>query len=65
MSNAKIKTKIIYSLQVHIQLCWRGYSPIYEMKNPHNPCFNCWVYEATPDFLAAFDAIIKGADRND
>jgi hypothetical protein len=35
------------------------------MKNPHNPRFNCWVYAATPDLLAAFDAALKGGNGND
>lgn len=63
MSNQNVK--IIYSLSMHIVLQKMGFSYLVEMKNPNNQKFNCWVYEATPDFLAAFDAIIKGADRND
>lgn len=62
MSNQNVK--IIYSLKLNIALQKRGFVYLMEMKNPHNPCFNCWVYAATPDFLAAFDAIIKEADRN-
>ena len=62
MSNQNVK--IIYSLSMHIVLQKMGFSYLVEMKNPNNQKFNCWVYEATPDFLAAFDAIIKGADRN-
>ena len=63
MSNQNVK--IIYYLSMHIVLQKMGFSYLVEMKNPNNQKFNCWVYEATPDFLAAFDAIIKGADRND
>ena len=63
MSNQNVK--IIYSLSMHIVLQKMGFSYLVEMKNPNNQKFNCWVYEATPDFLAAFDAIIKEADRND
>lgn len=63
MSNQNVK--IVYSLSMHIVLQKMGFSYLVEMKNPNNQKFNCWVYEATPDFLAAFDAIIKGADRND
>jgi hypothetical protein len=36
---------------------------IAEMRNPQNARFNCWVYAATPDFLAAFDALIEGGSR--
>lgn len=50
--------KIIYSLKIHIKLGQKGFHYVAEMRNPNNPQFNCWVYEATPDLLAAFDAII-------
>jgi hypothetical protein len=33
------------------------------MKNPHNPQYNCWVYAATPELLAAFDALLEGGSR--
>ena len=34
------------------------------MKNPDIPQFNCWVYEATPELLAAFDREVKRGERN-
>ena len=55
--------KIIYSLKLHLELQRRGFSFLTEMKNPNNPRFNCWVYAATPDFLAAFDALVREACR--
>ena len=60
MSNSNNKMKIVYSLRVHIQLQNMGFNHIYEMKNPNMPQFYCWVYESSPEFLAAFEAIIKG-----
>ena len=54
------KTKIIYSLRIHIELQKKGYHYITEMRNPRNPAFNCWVYEATPGLLKAFDEILGG-----
>lgn len=60
MSNVKI----IYSLRIHIALQNMGFKYQTEMKNPHNPRFNCWVYEETPEFLIAFDAILKEGERN-
>ena len=36
-----------------------------ETVNDQYDYISWWLYEATPDFLAAFDAIIKEADRND
>lgn len=59
MSN--IKTKIIYSLRIHIELQRYGFSPILEMKNPQNQKYNCWVYEETPELLELFDKIVGGA----
>ena len=61
MSN--VKYKIIYSLQIHIALQSMGFAHETEMKNPKNPRFNCWVYAATPDLLAAFDATLRGGNR--
>ena len=58
MSNQKMK--VVYSLKIHIYLQQKGFVPLTEMKNPNKPCFNCWVYAETPDFLAAFDAAIRG-----
>lgn len=61
MSNQNVK--IIYSLKLHIALQKRGFICLTEMKNPHNPQYNCWVYAATPELLTAFDALLKGGSR--
>ena len=61
MSNQNVK--IVYSLKVHIELQRRGFTFLTEMKNPQNPRFNCWVYAATPELLAAFDDALKGGTR--
>ena len=52
------KTKIVYSLRIHVALQQLGFAHITEMKNPQNPHLNCWVYAVTPDFLAAFEALM-------
>lgn len=56
MSNQKLK--IVYSLRMHLALQEQGFIYLTEMKNPQNQRFNCWVYEATPEFLRAFDRYI-------
>ena len=61
MSNQNVK--IIYSLKLHIALQKRGFICLTEMKNPHNPQYNCWVYAATPELLAAFDTLLEGGSR--
>ena len=61
MSNQELK--IVYSLKMHIALQQQGFQYLTEMKNPNNPRFNCWVYEATPQFQVAFDALLEGEDR--
>jgi hypothetical protein len=63
MPNSKVK--IVYSLRIHIALQQQGFSYMTEMKNPQNPHLNCWVYAATPDFLAAFEALVGEVCRND
>ena len=52
------KVKIVYSLRIHIALQQQGFAHITEMKNPQNPHLNCWVYAVTPDFIAAFEALM-------
>ena len=56
MQNQKLK--VVYSLRIHIELQKRGFTHITEMKNPQNQHLNCWVYAATPDFIAALDALL-------
>ena len=63
MPNTNVK--VVYSLRIHIALQQQGFSFITEMKNPQNPHLNCWVYAATPDFLAAFDALVGEVAAND
>ena len=58
MSN--LSHKIIYSLKIHIALQNMGFKSIAEMRNPQNQNFNCWVYEATPELLKAFDELLGG-----
>ena len=60
-----VKTKIIYSLRIHIALQRQGFSYIVEMRNPQNPNLNCWVYAETPEFLLAFDALVREGCHND
>ena len=62
MSNQKLK--IIYSLRIHLALQQQGFVYLTEMKNPQNMRFNCWVYEATPELLAAFYALLKEDQNN-
>lgn len=56
---SKQNFKIIYSLRIHLKLQEMGFKYLIEMKNPQNMRFNCWVYEATPQLLEAFDNILR------
>lgn len=56
---SKQNYKIIYSLRIHLELQRQGFKYLTEMKNPANMRFNCWVYEATPQLLEAFDRILQ------
>ena len=59
------KLKIVYSLRIHVALQQQGFAYVSEMKNPQNPHLNCWVYAASPDFLAAFEALMGEVRAND
>lgn len=52
------KTKIVYSLRIHVALQQQGFVHITEMKNPKNPHLNCWVYAVTPAFETVFEALM-------
>lgn len=54
--------KIVYSLRIHIKLQKLGFRYLTEMKNPQFPHLNCWVYENTPEFDQAFEALMEEAD---
>lgn len=59
-----LKTKIIYSLKVHIQLSKLGFKYVAEMRNPTNSNLTCWAYEVTEEFEQALNEILGGM-RND
>ena len=56
--------KIVYSLKIHIALMRLGFQFITEMRNPKDMRYSCWVYEATPEFLEAFDRLLKETGHN-
>lgn len=56
-----MNVKIIYSLRIHIELQKLGFQYMTEMRNPQKPTLNCWVYEATPEFLTSLEALLRGA----
>lgn len=62
---SKQNFKIIYSLRIHLKLQEMGFKYLTEMKNPQNMRFNCWVYEATPQLLEAFDNILTFGEEDD
>lgn len=62
---SKQNFKIIYSLRIHLKLQEMGFKYLTEMKNPQNMRFNCWVYEATPQLLEAFDNILTSREEDD
>lgn len=56
--------KIVYSLRRHLELRHLGFINIEEMKNPLNPRYNCWIYEATEDFMEAFRNLAEEDQKN-
>ena len=62
MSNLNVK--IVYSLKLHIALMKQGFHYVTEMRNPKDVRYSCWVYEATPEFLEAFDNLLKEAGHD-
>ena len=62
MSNLNVK--IVYSLKLHIALMKQGFQYVTEMRNPKDVRYSCWVYEASPEFLEAFDNLLREAGHD-
>lgn len=54
------KNQIIYSAKVMTQLVELGFTPIFTMKNPKYPQFDCWVFKRTSKFLEALNKVLGG-----
>ena len=61
MQNAK--TRIIYSLRVHLGLKRLGFEPVETLPNYQREGFVCWVYEVSPAFQEALDSLLGGASN--
>ena len=53
--------KVIYSLNVFLDLQKLGFNPIATTPNPKNNNLICWIFERTPQLMEALDKIINGA----
>ena len=51
--------KIIYSFRIKNLLELKGFQPMYETDNPKNKKYKCWMFEATPALLEAFDELLR------
>ena len=49
----------VYSFRVKNLLVLQGFEPIMEVDSPKKAGFKCWIFEATPAFLDAFEGIMK------
>ena len=57
-----VKTKIIYSLRIHLALKQKGFVPIETMPNYLKEGFVCWVYELTPALQAVLDSLLPSQE---
>ena len=57
MQKTNINTKMIYSFRIKNLLELKGFKPILETINPTNDKYKCWMFEATPAFLIAFEEV--------
>jgi len=53
----KTNTKMIYSFRIKTLLELKGFKPILETDNPKYQGYKCWMFEATPAFLEAFEEV--------
>ena len=52
-----MKEKIIYTTWVACELRKQGFPIVRVEPNPNKPQFDCWVFEATDEMIAAFTKI--------
>lgn len=52
------KNQIIYSAKIMTQLVELGFTPIFTMKNPKYPQFDCWVFRKTSEFQKVLDKVL-------
>ena len=52
--------EVIYSLKVMRKLLEMGFIPIKTIPNPKDVKYNCWIYEATDEFIEARRKILGG-----
>jgi len=65
MSNVKeTNYKTVYTLRIKQKLKNFGIEPILEKDNIKKPGYKCWVYEATPAFLSAFNEVVNEGRSN-
>lgn len=57
MQKTNTNTKTIYSFRIKNLLELRGFKPLLETNNPKYEGYKCWVYEASPAFLKAFEEV--------
>lgn len=57
------KFKTVFSLRIKKALKEKGFEPDWESDNLVKPGFKCWVYEATPEFMEAFDQVASAKGR--
>lgn len=50
--------KIIYSRRIAIALREQGFKILETQVNKSNPKFDCYIFEATPEFYEALDKLI-------
>lgn len=58
-----ISTKIIYSRRVANYLKEKGFQIIGIDYNIYKPEYICYIFEKTPEFMAAFDDIVRNLNH--
>lgn len=54
-----MKEFIVYTRRIAFELKKQGFKIIRTEVNPTHPQFECWIFEATPNFKTAFERLAK------
>lgn len=54
-----MKEFIVYARWIAYELRKRGFRIIKTTVNPIRPEYDCWIFEESPEMIAAFEEIVK------
>lgn len=64
MTNTNTKTKIVYKMDLALELIQRGHEVLITMPNPKKPEFTCWVFSMDSTLERDIQSIVGGGQKD-